>query len=44
MFPNTNSLIRLMGSILIEEYDKWSEKKYRNYYMPSIIELRKKTN
>lgn len=44
IFPNTKSLMRLMGSILIEEHDKWSGKKCRNYYMPSIIELRKKTN
>lgn len=42
IFPNTNSLIRLMGSVLIEEHDKWSGKKRRDYYMPSIIELRKK--
>ena len=42
IFPNTASLIRLMGSVLIDHHDKWSTMR-RMFYGPIYTELTEKT-
>lgn len=38
VFPNEESLIRLMGSVLIEEHNRMSTK-YRMFYQPTYLKL-----
>lgn len=40
IFPNEDSLIRLIGSVLIDEHEKWSEMR-KIFYTPTIIEVNK---
>lgn len=42
IFPNEASLIRLMGSVLINEHDKWSAKR-RYYYKPTYDKVIEKS-
>ena len=39
IFPNSQSLIRLMGSILIDTNEKWSAKTRGEFYKPALLEL-----
>ena len=38
VFPSKGSLIRLVGTYLIEESDRWAAKS-KQYYLPAVEEL-----
>ena len=39
VFPNAESLLRLIGSVLIEEHEKMQSKKYRTFYRPTYLKV-----
>lgn len=43
VFPNGESVTRLMGAVLIEEHDKMQAKKYRTFYQPTYLKLLEST-
>lgn len=40
IFPNVESLIRLMGAVLLTEHEKWSNSSHRYFYGPMVKELK----
>lgn len=39
IFPNTESLIRLMGSVIIDIHDQWLSRLRRLFYRPALAEI-----